>query len=194
MTIEESKREGRLRAGQSNMNKNKRYAIMIILVCNGILISFLESFIPIPVPVPGVKLGLGNIVTMIGIAFLGWQDVLFIVIVRCFVVAVLTRGVTMLPFSLSGGILSAIVMYLLYKYCIKFFSIKGISIAGAMAHSTAQIAVASLILGEMVVMYYLPVLLVSAVITGFITGSVGEIAIDEIRKRGIFIDESKHTE
>jgi len=168
------------------MSKYKRYAIVVILVSNGILISFLESFIPIPIPVPGVKLGLGNIITMIGIAFLGVRDVLFIVAIRCFVVAVLTRGVMMLAFSLTGGILSALVMALLYKKFSSMFSVKGISIAGALVHSTAQVIVASFILGQFVIMYYLPVLLVSAVITGFITGSIGEIAINEIRRKDIF--------
>ncbi|WP_318508689.1 Gx transporter family protein [Bacillus sp. T3] len=109
------------------MNNNKKNAIIIILVTNGILISFLESFIPIPLPVPGVKLGLGNIITMIGIAFLGLKDVLFIVIVRCLVVAIFTRGVVMLAFSLSGGILSALVMWCFYKKASRFFSLKGIS-------------------------------------------------------------------
>lgn len=163
------------------MSKNRRYAVIIILVVNGILISFLESFIPIPIPVPGVKLGLGNIITMIGIAFLGFKDVLFIVAVRCFVVAILTRGVMMLAFSLSGGILSAIVMAILYKKLSKVLNIRVISIAGAIAHSTTQVVIASFMLGEFVIMYYLPVLLISAVITGFITGSIGSLAIDEIR-------------
>ncbi len=171
------------------MNKNKKYALIIILVTNAILISFLESFIPIPIPVPGVKLGLGNIITMIAIAFLGFKDVLFIVIVRCFVVAVLTRGVMMLAFSLSGGIFSALVMWLLYKKFSGFFSIKGISIGGAIVHSTAQIVVASLILGQIVVMFYLPILLISSVVTGLITGSIGELAINEVRKKGVFADE-----
>lgn len=171
------------------MNKNKKYAVIIILVTNAILISFLESFIPVPVPVPGVKLGLGNIITMIAIAFLGLKDVLFIVVVRSFVVAVLTRGVMMLAFSLSGGILSALVMWLFYKKFSKFFSIKGVSIAGAIVHSTAQIVVASMILGQVVVMFYLPILLISSVITGLITGSIGELAINEVRKKGVFTDE-----
>src|SRR5665648_1030584 len=77
------------------MNKNRKYALIIILVTNAILISFLETFIPIPIPVPGIKLGLANIITMLGIVFLSWQDVLLIVIVRSFVVAILTRGVLM---------------------------------------------------------------------------------------------------
>lgn len=172
------------------MNKNRKYALIIVLVTNAILISFLESFIPIPVPIPGVKLGLGNIITMIAIVFLGFKDVLFIVIVRSFVVAILTRGVMMLAFSLTGGILSAIVMWLLYKKFPNYFSIKGISIAGAIVHSTAQVVVASMILGQVVVMFYLPILLISSIITGLITGSIAELTINEVRKKGVFKDEA----
>jgi len=170
------------------MNKNKKYAVIVILVTNAILISLLESLIPLPIPVPGVKLGLASIVTLIGLAFLPTKDVLLIVTIRCFVVALLTRGILMLAFSLSGGILSAIVMALLYKKLSRFFSIKGISIVGAIFHNTTQIIVASWLLGEFVILYYLPILFVSAVITGFITGSIGEIAIGEIKKKGVFDD------
>lgn len=168
------------------MNRNKRLAVLIILVTNAIIISFLESFIPIPAPVPGIKLGLGNIITMIAIAFLGFKDVLAIVVIRCFVVAVLTRGVMMLAFSLSGGILSAVVMWVLYKKLNEHFSIKGISIVGAIVHNITQLTVASFILGQIVVLYYLPVLMVSAVVTGMITGSIGELSIREMEKRQIF--------
>ena len=176
------------------MSKNKKYALIIILVTNAILISFLESFIPIPIPVPGIKLGLANIITILAVVFLSWKDVLLIVIVRSFVVAILTRGILMLAFSLSGGILSAIVMWLLYTKCSRFVSIKGVSIAGAITHNTAQLVVASAILGQIVVLYYLPVLIISAVITGLITGNIGEIAINEVRKKGVFNDESKQKE
>jgi heptaprenyl diphosphate synthase len=174
------------------MNKNRKYAIIIILVTNAILISFLESFIPIPVPVPGVKLGLGNIVTMIAIAFLPFKDVLFIVVVRSLVVAILTRGVMMLAFSMSGGILSAILMWLLYKKFSGVFSVKGIGIAGAIMHSTAQVVVASLVLGQAVVMFYLPILLIASVITGLITGSIADLSINEIRNKGVFTNGIKN--
>jgi heptaprenyl diphosphate synthase len=102
------------------MNKNKKYAIIIILVSNAIIISLLESIIPVPIPVPGVKLGLANIITLIALVFLAFKDVMLIVIIRCFVVALLTRGIMMLAFSLSGGIISALIMIVLYKTCSRF--------------------------------------------------------------------------
>lgn len=168
------------------MNKKKKDAVIIILICNAILISLIELVIPIPVPIPGVKLGLANIITIIAIAFLGFQDVLLIVFLRCIVVAVLSKGITVLPFSLTGGILSAIAMWLLYEKASRFFSIKGISVVGAIVHNTAQLVVASLILGESVLIYYFPVLLISAVITGLVTGSISELTVREIEKRDIF--------
>ncbi len=168
------------------MSKYKRYGIIIILITNAILISIIELFIPVPIPIPGVKLGLANIITLLAIVFLNFKDVLLVVTIRSLVVALLTRGFMMLAFSLSGGILSAIIMTILYKSFNGVFSIKGISIAGAIIHNTTQVAVASMILGQIVMLYYLPVLLIAAVITGFITGSIAEITIQEIKEKGLF--------
>ncbi len=173
------------------MDKNKRYAVIIILVTNAILISLLESFIPIPIPVPGIKLGLANIITLIAIVFLRPRDVLLVVTIRCLVAALLTRGIMMLAFSLTGGILSALVMILLYKKLSRYFSIKGISVVGAIVHNTTQITVASFLLAETVIMLYLPILLISAVITGFITGTIGQIAISEIKEKGLLSGSNK---
>ncbi|MEN6350199.1 MAG: Gx transporter family protein [Syntrophomonas sp.] len=168
------------------MNRKKRDAVIIILIINAILISLLELIIPVPIPVPGVKLGLANIITIIAIAFLDLKDVLIIVFLRCMVVAVLSKGITVLPFSLSGGLLSALIMWFVYKKMSRLFSIKGISIIGAITHNIAQLSVASLILRETVILYYLPVLLISAIITGLITGTISELTVREIEKRGIF--------
>lgn len=177
--------------GVVKMNKNRRYAVIIILVTNAILISLLESFIPIPIPVPGIKLGLANIITLIALVFLPLKDVILVVTIRSFVVALLTRGVMMLAFSLSGGILSALVMVLLYKKLSRFFSIKGISVVGAIVHNTTQIMIATFLLAEGAILLYLPVLLVSAVVTGFITGTIGELAISELRQKDILLVPSK---
>ena len=167
------------------MSKYKKQGIIIILVTNAILISLLEFFVFIPLPIPGVKLGLANIITLLAIIFLSFRSVINIVLIRCIVVAVLTRGVLTLAFSLSGGILSAIVMWVMYKKFSHMFSIKGISIAGAVVHNTTQIFVASLVIGQIVIFYYLPVLLVAAVVTGYITGSIGEMVIDEMEEKGV---------
>jgi len=168
------------------VNRNKRDAVIIILICNAILISLLEMVVPVPIPVPGVKLGLANIITILAIAFLDLKDTLIIVILRCIIVALLSKGITVLPFSLAGGILSALIMWLVYTKLPHLFSIKGISVIGAVAHNTAQVTMASLILREAVMLYYLPMLLIFAVVTGLITGTISQLTVQEINKRGIF--------
>lgn len=168
------------------MDKQKKEAVIIILIGNAILIGLLEMLIPIPIPVPGVKLGLANIITIIAIVFLDFKDVLLIVATRCMITAVLSRGITALPFSLTGGILSAMVMWLCYRKLSRFLSIKGISIMGAITHNIAQLGVASLILGESVLLFYLPVLMISAVVTGLITGIISELTVEKIKEREVF--------
>lgn len=168
------------------MDKKNKDAVIIILICNAILISLLELLIPVPIPVPGVKLGLANIITIIAIVFLDLKDVLLIVSTRCVVSAVLSKGITALPFSLTGGILSALVMWLCYRKMSRLLSIKGISVAGAITHNVAQLSVASLTLGESVLLYYLPVLMISAIVTGLITGFISELTVEKIIERGLF--------
>lgn len=168
------------------MDKNRKNSIIIILVTNAILISLLDFFITAPIPIPGVKLGLANVITLLGIYYLDFRSIMNIVIIRCVVVALLTRGVMTIAFSLTAGLLSALIMMVLCKKLADLFSIKGISIAGAIVHNTTQILVASLILGQTVIFYYLPVLLVAAVVTGYITGSIGEMVIREIENKGVF--------
>lgn len=181
MNIEHSETTG----NSEKAAKYKQSALIILLVSNAILISLLELLIPIPVPVPGVKLGLANIITIIAIVFLGTREVLAVVSIRCIVVALLSRGVMTLAFSLSGGIISALLMLFLYRSYGHVFSLKGISIAGALIHNTVQLLVASILLGQMIILYYLPVLWLSAVITGWIVGSIAERVLRELERKGI---------
>ena len=162
---------------------NKRRAVNIILVCNAVLLSYVEVFIPLPFPVPGLKLGLANIITIIAIVFLNYKDLVFLVVFRCVAMAFLTKGIIALVLSLSAGFLSATVMWFLYTNANGLFSVRGISIAGAIIHNAVQVIVASIVLGENILFYYLPILLIASVITGFVIGFVGEVAVKEIRKR-----------
>jgi heptaprenyl diphosphate synthase len=166
------------------MNNTKRQAVLIILVCNAIVISFLEALLPLPIPVPGVKLGLANILTILAIVFLDLKSALIIVVLRSIAVTFLSKGLFALVFGLTGGLLSAVLMWFLYKKLPDVFSIKGISIAGAIIHNSGQMAVASWLLHEALILYYLPVLAIAAVITGFFTGSICEMVIGELKKRG----------
>jgi heptaprenyl diphosphate synthase len=122
------------------------------------------------VPLPGFKLGLSNIVIMLVLCLLPTQYALLILIPRCVLSAVFGGGITGLAFSLCGGLLALVCMVLLIKNA--RFSIFGVSIAGAAAHNVGQILAAMVLLKSVYIAGYLPYLLLVAILTGFLTGSV----------------------
>lgn len=146
-------------------------ALCAVLTALALTLSYLERFIPLQlvVPLPGIKLGLANIVTLIALYLLGTKCAFAILIPRCVLGAVFGGGITGLLFSLTGGLLAMAVMALCRK--MKIFSAYGVSILGAAAHNVGQIFAAMLVLGSVYVASYLPYLLLVAIVTGFATGT-----------------------
>ena len=151
------------------MNKTKKITQSAILVALALALSYTERFIPLQliIPLPGVKLGLANVVTLVALYLLGWKQTLFILLVRCFLGA-LFGSLTSLLFSISGGALALCVMALCKK--LPFFSVFGISILGAAAHNIGQILGAMLLMNTVYVCAYLPYLLLIGICTGLATG------------------------
>ena len=141
-----------------------------ILIALALALSYTERFIPLQllIPLPGVKLGLANVVTLVSLYLLGWKRTLPIVLIRC-VLGALFGSLTGLLFSLTGGLLSLIVMALCKKTAV--FSIYGISILGAAAHNIGQILAAMGLMMSVYVGAYLPYLLLIGIFTGFATGA-----------------------
>ena len=132
--------------------------------------SYLENFFPLSlaIPIPGIKLGLANIVTVFALYALGPAQALLILTGRCLLGAVFAGNMNALIFSLLGGFSAMLVMILLSRS--RHLSIYGVSIGGAAAHNCGQIAAACLTLGSMAPLYYLPILLGASLITGAVTG------------------------
>jgi heptaprenyl diphosphate synthase len=168
------------------MKSTKKLVILAILISQALILSIVESWIPMPFPVPGVKLGLANIVTMIVIAFFGLGEAVTVVFLRTLLASFFGGGPTIFLFSLSGGLLSAMVMFFLYKKMSKVMSIIGISIAGAVAHNIGQITVAMILMKDASVLAYLPVLLVSSVITGIFVGMASSFLEKALKKSRVF--------
>lgn len=153
-------------------NVSRRIAYAAIFTALAIALSFLENYFPIGlfIPVPGVKIGLANIVTVFAIIMLRVPDTLAIIITRCLVVGLFTGPVSLL-FSLTGALMAWIVMTVMSHWTDRFFSVVGISIGGALTHSFGQICVAVFLLKDWNIMfYYLPFLLLISIFTGAITG------------------------
>lgn len=159
-------------------------ALMGILYALAIVLTGVEYLIPpLPLMPPGVKLGLANIVTMYCLFFLSKKQMFLIVFLKSAFVF-LIRGATAFLISLSGGVLSALVMVLVAALAGKRLSYLVISIFGAISHNVGQLILASFLLGTNLFTYYLPLLIIAGVIMGYITGMVLKIvipALDRIR-------------
>ena len=154
------------------MTKTKQVSLCAVLLALALVLSYLERFIPLQlvVPLPGFKLGLANIVTMLVLCLLPKRYALLILIPRCILGAIFGGGITGLAFSLNGGLLALGCMVLLMK-CSRL-SVYGISIAGAAAHNVGQILAAMALLKSVYVGAYLPHLLLVAVFSGLLTGGL----------------------
>lgn len=141
----------------------------------------LESYIPVPLAFPGVKLGLANIITIYGIVFFGWKDTMIIITTRCFLGSLFAGNLGGFFFSISGGLLSGLVMFLLYSKGKDLFSIQIISIIGGVVHNGGQLLAAALILENFRVFYYMPALIISGVIMGLFVGTVSAASFALLR-------------
>ena len=155
----------------SAMDSTKRMVQSAVLVCLALALSYAERFIPLQmlIPLPGVKLGLANIVTLMALYLMGPKAAFAILIPRCVFGAVFGGGITGLAFSLTGGLLAMAVMCIARK--IPVFSVYGVSILGAAAHNVGQILAAMVLMNSYFIGAYLPYLLVVALFTGFATGA-----------------------
>ena len=154
------------------MSKAKKIAFCAVLVALALALSYAERFIPLQlvVPLPGIKLGLANVVTLVALYRLKSRYAFAILISRCILGAVF-GGITGLLFSLTGGVLALMAMLLAKK--VPLFSVYGVSVLGAAAHNLGQILAAMVLLRSVYVAAYLPWLLLAAIVTGILTGAAG---------------------
>jgi len=152
------------------LQKHRKKIFLSLLVSFGSVLHFIENMIPVPFPVPGAKLGLANIMSLIAVVFYGLKEGLMVSVIRCFIGALLSGSFSSLLYSLTGGILSTIVMAFAYKHFNNVFSLVGISLLGGVTHNFVQVTVASLVLSTFGLYVYLPFLMVIGLFTGLFTG------------------------
>lgn len=157
--------------------KVQKMALLGVLTAGAIVIAILESFIP-SVGIPGVKLGLANIVILIILYELGIVEAIVVNLLRVLVVGLVRGTFLSMGFlmSLTGAVLSLGIMILFYLL-IKKFSIIGVSVIGSVFHVTGQIIIAMFFLGTAYIFLYLPVIAISAIITGVFVGIVAKLII-----------------
>lgn len=153
------------------MSGTKRLTLSAVLIALALALSYTERFIPLQlfIPLPGLKLGLANIVTLVSLYLLGGKNTLPIVVLRCVLGSLFGGGITALLFSLTGGLMSLGVMAAAKRT--ELFSVYGVSILGAAAHSIGQICAAMVLMQSVYVAAYLPYLLAVGLVTGFATAT-----------------------
>ena len=151
------------------MKDTRKLVVLALLTALALIIFVLESMIPPLVPIPGIKLGLANIITLFVLARYGAKEAVVVTVVRIILASVFAGQAISFIYSIAGGALCLILMILLHKLSggkLLWFT----SVIGAVAHNTGQLIAASVIMGTKYVFAYAPFLLVSGVVTGLFTG------------------------
>lgn len=135
-----------------------------------LIFSYVETLIPIQVGIPGVKLGLANLVVVVVLYKMGIKEAYTLAVVRVILSGFLFGNLFSIVYSLAGGLLSLTVMVALKRT--KTFSLLGISAMGGVFHNVGQLIMATLVLESLSIGYYLPVLLISGLVTGILIGII----------------------
>lgn len=159
----------------------KKVAYCAVLVALAMIFSYVEAVLQIPFGVPGVKLGLANLVLVTGLYLLRPGEVFLISLARILLSSLLFGNGVSFLYSLAGGILSFLVMLGVKKG--NKFSVAGVSIAGGVAHNIGQILVAVWVVKNKAILYYLPVLITAGVLTGLLMGLLSARVLPVIRRR-----------
>ena len=159
------------------MVPTRKLTTIAILVALATILHLVESLIPIPFPVPGVKLGLANIVTLLALVLFDFKTAFIIALLRTVLGSLMSGTLLNIGFflSFSGAVTATCLMAVLLHFATLLrsfsgFSLLGISVAGAAAHNLGQLAMAALLIRHTGIFFYLPIMLLSSVPTGFLTG------------------------
>ena len=150
---------------------NKRYAYLGLLAAAAMILGYVESLLPVFAGVPGIKLGLPNLAIVMVLYLYSWKEALLVSLVRILGIGFLFGNLFSIAFSLAGGAVSLLCMELARRYL--KLSCVGVSMVGGVAHNAGQIAVAVLVVENMRITYYFPILAVSGLVTGVLIGLLG---------------------
>ena len=158
--------------------KPKNIALLGLCAALAMILSYLESLIPLSFAVPGIKLGLANIAIIFVLYKLGAKEAILVSLIRIVWMAILFGNAVTLAYSVAGAILSLTAMILLKRS--ERFSTIGVSVVGGILHNTGQILVAMLIMDTAQIIYYLPILCISGIAAGAAVGIVSAILIKRV--------------
>lgn len=152
------------------MNKTRKMIFLALLISIGMVLGIVESYLPMPMPIPGAKLGLSNVVQLIVIAVYGYREGLAVAVIKSLLVSIGTGNMSGLMYGLPAALMSTLVMVVTYRYLRDKFSLIGISILGALSHNLSQILVATAVLSNFKIIFYYPYMALISIVTGYFIG------------------------
>ena len=160
--------------------KTKKVAMLGLSIALAMIMSYIEVIVPLSFAVPGIKMGLANIVIIFVLYKIGTKEAILVSLIRVFLVSLLFSNVMAMWYSLAGAVLSLGIMWILKKT--DKFSVVGVSIAGGIMHNVGQIIMAVIVLGTEQIALYLPVLVITGTVTGVVIGIVSGLVINRFKK------------
>ena len=167
---------------KNRSEKIQKLTLLGLCASVALLLSYVEAMIP-PLfsAIPGIKMGLPNVVIVFVLYRYGVRDASLVSVVRLIIVAMLFGSVTTFIYSLAGAVLSLLVMAILKK--LDFLSTVGVSVAGGVCHNIGQIIVAMILLNTAEIGYYMIVLAITGTIAGILIGIAGAFVLKRFPKK-----------
>ena len=168
------------------MKRSRKIVYIGLLVSQALVLHIFENMIPVPFVTPGAKLGLANLVTVLALYTLSKKETLLVLFLRLTLGSIFGGSLSAFMYSAAGGILSFLAMVMIKELFKDNVSIVGVSSAGAIFHNVGQLIIASLIVKNIGVMLYLPVLSIIGIGTGIFIGITANYAVAHLRKLPMF--------
>lgn len=162
------------------LRNTKKIGSISLFLALALILSYLESFIPVLIPVPGIKIGLPNLVIIMVLYLYDFKTGALINVMRVLIAGFMFGNAFSIIYGLSGAILSLVVMAIMKKT--KKFSIITVSAAGGIFHNIGQIIIAALVMGSYYIFTYLPVLLIGGLVTGLLIGVIARELLPRLKK------------
>lgn len=161
-------------------SRTRRIAVSSMFAALALIFSYIEAILPLSAGIPGVKLGIANLVVILALYNMNFRYAMGINVIRILVAGLLFNGLFGALYSLAGGVVSLTVMWLLKRT--DLFSMAGVSMAGGVAHNMGQLLVASALVSNLKMFVYLPVLMFSGIAAGILIGITASVINQRVPK------------
>ncbi len=159
---------------------NNKTAYMGLLLAFALILSYIESLLPLSFGIPGIKLGLANLAVLLGICLIGYREALLLAVSKAVICGFLFGNLSMIVYSLAGAVLSFAIMAVMVKS--GRFHLPVVSMAGGVMHNMGQVLTAYLVIKTYGLLYYVPILILAGIITGTLIGIAASLVMPYLRK------------